>query len=88
MDPIIKEAMKRTSQMQGNIKNNQTAKPFPKVTESEKPQITEQNILKQDNGMELLFKDKEQSLIMLLLILLMNEDSDPSLMLALLYLLI
>ena len=37
--------------------------------------------------LETLFKDKEKSLIMMLLLLLMDEKSDPSLIFSLMYLL-
>ena len=39
------------------------------------------------NMLETLFKDKEKSLIMMLLLLLMDEKSDPSLIFSLMYLL-
>ena len=38
--------------------------------------------------LDMLFKNKEQSLILLLLVLLMDENADPTLLLALVYLLI
>ncbi len=42
----------------------------------------------QENLVDILLGNKEQSLILLLLVLLMGENSDPSIILALLYLLI
>ena len=43
---------------------------------------------KKDDGLlNLMFKNKEQSLILLLVILLMEENTDPSVLLALMYLL-
>lgn len=43
---------------------------------------------KQENLVDMLLGNKEQSLILLLLALLMGENSDPSIILALLYLLL
>lgn len=43
---------------------------------------------KQKNLVDMLLSNKEQSLILLLLVLLVGENSDPSLILALLYLLL
>ena len=43
---------------------------------------------KPPNVLETLFRDKEKSLILLLLLLLSDENNDPSLLFALMYLLI
>lgn len=45
-------------------------------------------VKKQENLVDMLLSNKEQSLILLLLVLLVGENSDPSLILALLYLLL
>lgn len=102
MDPIIRDALKRSSQMQGyGTRQQQTThkkqekpepKPAPKEEPAKKPEqsfrVPETNINTTNNTLNMLFKDKEQSLILLLVVLLMNEDSDPMLLLALMYLLI
>lgn len=43
---------------------------------------------KNDSFINVLFKDKDQSIILLLIVLLMEENSNPTLLLALIYLLI
>ncbi|HBM99267.1 MAG TPA: hypothetical protein DD413_07545 [Ruminococcus sp.] len=43
---------------------------------------------KNDSFLNVLFKDKDQSIILLLIVLLMEENSNPTLLLALIYLLI
>ena len=57
-----------------------------------KPQFNREaprrEVPKKDDGLlNLMFKNKEQSLILLLVILLMEENTDPSVLLALMYLL-
>lgn len=42
---------------------------------------------KNDSFLNVLFKDKDQSIILLLIVLLMEENSNPTLLLALIYLL-
>ena len=104
MDPIIRDALKRSSQMQGaqpkhqqrqasrktenKKQENQSAveDKTPAYKEQEKAVATDKNI--KSNSLSFLFENKDQSLILLLVVLLMNEDSDPMLLLALMYLLI
>lgn len=102
MDPIIRDALKRSSQM-GYIPKQQQRQPQTKKQET-KPEnekgkkensVPKQESIKneikpdcKETGLEALLKNKEQSLILLLAILLMNEDSSPELILALMYLLI
>ena len=92
IDPMVREALKRTSHLQSNNRaNNYNRTPTPKGVDSTPPQNhTEENQLtpKVPGALDFLLKDKEQSLIMLLIVLLMNEETDPSLTLALLYLLL
>lgn len=101
IDPITREAFRRASRMQSgsSAANRSGAKSTPDRTpptanQPETPRI-DQDLPKEGdaktsvgNGFGVLFKDKEQSLILLLIILLMGEDNDPSLLLALMYLLI
>lgn len=86
MDPIIKEAMKRSSQMQGPVHKKE--KQEKNESKSIPEPIKEISSVKEDNSLETFIKNKDQSLIFLLLILLVKEDSDPSALLVLLYLLI
>lgn len=53
----------------------------PEVPEKKPPQ-------KQENLIDTLFKNKDQSLILLLIILLMEENAEPTVLIALMYLLI
>lgn len=92
IDPMIEEALRRTNQMQGSG-NFKSQRRNPQAIEPEKN--TDKNVLpqqppkvKEEGALDFLLKDKEQSLIMLLVVLLMSEDSDPTLLLTLMYLLI
>lgn len=102
MDPIIRDALKRSSQM-GYIPKQQQRQPQTKKQEKkpesqavkkEAPPPEPKNIQSEiklnskETGLEALLKNKEQSLILLLAVLLMNENSSPELILALMYLLI
>lgn len=58
-------------------------KPEPEPKEEPLPPVK-----KREGLLDLLFKDKEQSLIMLLLVILMKDGADMNLILALMYLLI
>jgi hypothetical protein len=58
----------------------------PKSRKNQSPKFP--SVVKKDDGLlNLMFKNKEQSLILLLVILLMEENTDPSVLLALMYLL-
>ena len=60
----------------------------PEKHEEPKSERPERPVPKKDDGLlNLMFKNKEQSLILLLVILLMEENTDPSVLLALMYLL-
>ncbi len=97
MPSFEEDALARAQQMhrrnpQQNA-NRQSAKQNPESETIKTPQKpaaqtekAEQN--PNDGVLNALFKDKEQSLILLLIVLLMEEKSNPSLLLALIYLLI
>lgn len=84
------------SQMNFNTPTvNTNAKPQEKPTAEQKeasdihPEPTVRNAPeKSDSFINVLFKDKDQSIILLLIVLLMEENSNPTLLLALIYLLI
>lgn len=90
------------NQSQVNFKttqaNNQPPKPQESpVTEPKEVQIpapqTQKSVpssenVKSDSFLNVLFKDKDQSIILLLIVLLMEENSNPTLLIALIYLLI
>lgn len=95
MDPIIKEALKRSSQMQGSF--HSTSKSPVKETPSPDSSLSSNKIPQKDakvqedktgNMLEFMLENKDQSLIFLLLVLLINENSDPTVLLALMYLLL
>ncbi len=92
IDPMVREALKRTSHLQGNNhthNNNRSSTPTVADNKYTPNHTTENHMTQRPPGaLDFLLKDKEQSLIMLLIVLLMNEDTDPSLTLALLYLLL
>lgn len=80
---------------QTSANNNQRPQEKPEKTENyfadsnaEKSFANQVAESQNDKGMlDILFQNKEQSLILLLVILLMEENSDPTLLLALIYLL-
>jgi hypothetical protein len=95
MDPIIRDAMKRSSQMHGYMPNSHQRQQPEKREEKTSPQkpiqqkkACEEKVEIKEKALEALLKNKEQSLILLLIVLLMNENADPGLLLALMYLLI
>lgn len=66
-------------------KDEHPTKEEPKPVAEKMPEKAIQNNV---SLLDMLFKNKEQSLILLLLVLLMDENADPTLLLALIYLLI
>lgn len=102
MSSIEEDAFARAQQMHSRVpyysNNSQNRSQKHNVNEEsekkppESPQKAETSGQKQNendgNVLDVLFKNKEQSLILLLMILLMEEKADPTLLLALMYLLI
>lgn len=100
MASFEEEAFARAQQMNrrqpfyhNNQQQNQKASPKQEQTQKPEPKPEpvenhEENIHNSSNLLGTLFKNKEQSLILLLLVLLMDENADPTLLLALVYLLI
>ncbi|MGN1131115.1 MAG: hypothetical protein ACI4Q8_07150 [Ruminococcus sp.] len=100
IDSITRDALKRAQQMNSYSASpgksaKQTRPPqispdvpqqTPQEINTQKTEINKQN--KNTNFLDMLLGNKEQSLILLLLVLLMNEDCDPTVLLALLYLLL
>ena len=93
MPSFEEEAFNRAQQMHRKPQFNREAprREVPKQREKEEEPMCDireppvQN--KVDGLLNLMFKNKEQSLILLLVILLMEENTDPSVLLALMYLL-
>ncbi len=102
IDPFAREALRRAAQMNRRTKAPEAPKPEPlkeavpeephKTRESQSHQPTthppEPEHTSADGVLGALFKDKDSSIILLLIVLLMGEDSNPSLLLALMFLLI
>ena len=97
---LEQEAMDRVARMYANFDRRPQnrpkapsppkpkAKPEPK-SKPEPPKAPELSPPKKQGGfLELMMKDKDQSLILLLLVILMKDGADLNLMLALLYLLL
>lgn len=96
---LEQEAMDRVARMYANFDRRpqnrpkaptptEPPKPEPK-SEPEPPKAPELSPPKKQGGfLELVMKDKDQSLILLLLVILMKDGADLNLMLALLYLLL
>lgn len=93
MPSFEEEAFNRAQQMHRKPQFNREApiREVPKQPEKQeepKSELPEPPVPKKDDGLlNLMFKNKEQSLILLLVILLMEENTDPSVLLALMYLL-
>lgn len=93
MPSFEEEAFNRAQQMHRKPQFNREAPRMevpkqPEKQEESKSEIPEPPVPKKDDGLlNLMFKNKEQSLILLLVILLMEENTDPSVLLALMYLL-
>lgn len=100
MPSFEEEAFARAQQMTkrqpfyGNNQQSQKSVPkqeqMPKKEQKPVPEKPPEQKLQNGNNslLDMLFKNKEQSLILLLLVLLMDEKTDPTLLLALVYLLI
>ena len=104
IDPITREALRRASQIQGRTNRSNPPPERPhnpseehrgqrhndrhhhEPPEPEKPRPPETS--NQNSGLDALFKDKETSVILILIILLMGEKGSEHLLLALIYLLI
>ena len=88
MPSFEEEAFNRAQQMHRKPQFNREAprREVPKQPEKQeepKSEIPEPSVVKKDDGL----LNKEQSLILFLVILLMEENTDPSVLLALMYLL-
>lgn len=103
MDTMQQEALRRAQEMHsrvipapphGNSRNNSSAesKPASKNSDSEKrdlPKPPASSGIQESMSMENLFEDKEKLLILLLIMILSaEENTDPVLILALLYIII
>ena len=78
IDPITREALKRASHMRSNQ---------PRCSSPPKPEPSEPKPKSSLFGLDALFKDKETSVILLLVVLLMGEKGSEGLLLSLIYLL-
>ena len=94
MPSFEEEALRRAQQMhranpQQNSREEKTSVSEKKPEEKEKHiHKTEKELSEKSTSvMDCLMSDKEQSLILLLILLLSGENADPSLLLALMYLL-
>lgn len=86
MDAITREALKRASQLHSRTTKQ---KPAPEPKPEPNPAQKENQASRQEPGLlGSLFKDKDRSIILMLLVLLMGEDVEPSLLLALIYILL
>ncbi len=95
IDPITREALRRASQMHTHSQRTHRPPKEESRPEPEKPHKHEHKPPKpqpseppKGDPIKAFFKDKEESIILLLVLLLMDEKADPSLLLALMYLLI
>lgn len=95
---IEQEALERASQMYGSF-DTRNKKSSTMQTE-DKPEAPKKQVQLKDNNqqtnapranenfLDILMKDKEKSLIMLLIVILANDGADTTLLLALMYLII
>ncbi len=91
IDPITQEALRRAAQMRSRPKAQRRSEPpapeNPVRGDNEGAKKAPPSINRSD-PIKAFFRDKEESIILLLVMLLMDENADPSLLLALMYLLI
>lgn len=98
MPSLEEEAFARAQQMNRinrNYSNSNSQKKAQPTEDSAKSKTSVKSESKDDHAQsektgvfDSLFKNKEQSLILLLIVLLMDEQTEPTLLLALIYLLI
>lgn len=103
MDDMEREALRRAERIRSAVPNSQrvhkpSAKPSvkpPVRTDEKVPEKQEQSKKAEppkrevkEKPMDFLFKDKETTLILLLIIFLYDEDTDPMLIMALIYLML
>ncbi len=95
MDQMQNEAMERLKQMysksrpqksEPDIQKHEVKQPVINPTKSTDQKLIVEN--KTENILELFMKDKEKSLIMLLIVILISEQADSTLVLALMYLIL
>lgn len=93
MPGFEEEAFERARQMHSRRpppkeeRRPEPSKPVPPKPEPPKPEPPPSSVPAPPNLLEALLKDRETGLILLLLLLLMDGDNDPSLLFALMYLL-
>lgn len=96
---IENEAMQRLKQMYSNARQNDNTPIHNRQTSNRaenKPATTEKETQKEvsalekrnDNLLDVFMRDKEKSLILLLIVLLISEKADTTLILALMYLIL
>ncbi len=101
MPSFEEEAFTRAQQMHRRPPYRREATQNKDVPQAEKNNINEDTLKdeksksepagtnnRHESLLDIMFKNKEQSLILLLIILLMEENTEPSLLLALMYLLL
>lgn len=93
MPSFEEEAFERARKMSHSRRAPHEEKPpkpaheQPAAPKAEKPAVSVMPQKPAPNMLETLFKDKETSLILMLLLLLMDEKNDPTLIFSLMYLL-
>lgn len=86
-DNMQSDALRRFNQMYSNAQ----PKKAPPVVDEKKPEMSEESkiAIQEDkqsgNFLDVLMRDKEKSLILILIVLLISEKADSTLILALLY---
>ena len=103
MDKMQQEAVRRMQEMQIRGRGGRASPPVPEKKENtvsssvpEKTSVTEIQVSQSQNSsseknsgfLDMLFQDKEKSLILLLILILSSEKNDTGLLFALAYLLI
>ena len=90
-DNMQSDAIKRFNQMYSNAQPNKKSSSIPEKSVDKKeevlpPQPT--NVKKSDSFLDVLRRDKEKSLILILIVILISEKADTTLILALLYIIL
>ncbi len=89
-DNMQSDAIKRFNQMYSNAQPKKAPPVVPekKPEKHEEPRNVSQEKNKNDSFLDVLMRDKEKSLILILIIILISEKADSTLILALLYIIL
>lgn len=84
----VRQMYQRASTQSEPVQNVQSVHSAPVQSADTLQNVTEPELPKQTNLLDIFMRDKEKSLIVLLIVILLSEKADQSLILALMYLIL